>query len=347
MEERRRRSLWDALSPARWMRRDWDRRAREDAQHYIACGHAETDAAFWESGRWDLDHLVLHDVELSPRAHGLEIGCGLGRLLRPLSERIERVYGVDISREMVTRAQQALADRGNVDVAATTGRLNRISDASLDLVFSFIVFQHVPSKRAVIRYIREASRVLRGGGVFRFQVDGRPRPKDSRADSWLGVWFEPRELARQLFAAKFEIVSSWGEGTHYYWVTARRRPQRGRSATAAVQCWKREWRSDRLRALLERMGADAAAAGRAVMAGDQTLKELAESFLASQEKIPAADFVRRAYEVFLGRPPDAGGLAFYSKEIESGIPRSNTVDCLLSSSEAEDNLRTRVTEPAA
>src|SRR5262249_58992717 len=121
---------------------------------------------------------------------------------------------------------------------------------------------------------------------------------------------------------------------------------RGRPAPEAVGCWKREWRSERLRALLERMGAGAGA-GQAVMAGDRTLKELAAGFLASHEKAPASDFVRRAYEVFLGRPADASGLAFYSKEIESGIPRSNTVDCLLSSSEAEDNLRTRVTEPAA
>jgi len=346
MEERQRRSLWDALSPARWMRRDWDRRARENAQHYIACGHAETDAAFWESGRWDLDHLVLHDIELSPRAHGLEIGCGLGRLLRPLSERIERAYGIDISREMVTRARQALADRGNVDVAATTGRLNRIPDTSLDLVFSFIVFQHIPSKRAVIRYIQEAARVLRGGGVFRFQVDGRPRSRHARADSWLGVWFEPRELRRQLSAAAFDVVSSWGEGTHYYWVTARRQSRRGRADTLAVRCWKREWRTDRLRALLQRMGAGAAE-GQAVMAGERTLKELAAEFLSGHDEIPASDFVRRAYEVFLGRPADDGGLAFYSKEIESGIPRSNTVDCLLSSSEAEDDLRARVTEPAA
>src|SRR5262249_7947695 len=162
--------------------------------------------------------------------------------------------GVDISREMVTRAREALAGRGNIEVFPTSGRLKPMSNASLDLVFSFIVFQHIPSKRAVIRYIREASRVLRGGGVFRFQVDGRPRAKDSRADSWLGIWFEPRELAMHLFAAKLEIVSSWGEGTHYYWVTARRMPQPGRPATVAVRCWKREWRSERLRALLERMG---------------------------------------------------------------------------------------------
>jgi SAM-dependent methyltransferase len=346
MDKNSRRSFLDGIWPARGMRRDWDERAREDAQRYIACGHAETDEKFWDSGRWDLEHLVLHDVELSPRAHALEIGCGLGRLLRPLSERIERVYGVDISAEMVARARQALASRGNVDVSSTDGRLHRIPEASLDFVFSFIVFQHVPAKRAVVRYIRESARVLRGGGVLRFQVDGRARPRDSGTDSWLGVWFEPGELQNQLSAAQFEVVNSWGEGTHYYWVTALRKRERGRPDTVAVRCWKRAWNTDRLQSLLERLGAGEESA-RAVTSGDRTLRDLATGFLSSQEAVSASDFVRRAYEVFLGRPADEGGLAFYSKEIESGIPRSNTVDCLLSSAEAEENLRTRLTEPAA
>ena len=54
-------------------------------------------------------------------------------------------------------------------------------------------------------------------------------------------------------------------------------------------------------------------------------------------------FVRRAYRVLLGREADAGGLAFYAKEIAGGIPRSNTVDCLLASSEMEERLRPETT----
>ena len=347
MDEKHGWALLDRLSPARWMRRDWDRRARENAQHYIACGHSETDESFWASGRWDLEHLVLHDIELASTARALEIGCGLGRLLYPLSERIERVYGVDISGEMVVRARQALAERGNIEVFQTAGRLDRLPEASLDLVFSFIVFQHIPSKRAVVRYIREAARVLKGGGAFRFQVDGRPRPRTSTADSWLGVWFEARELKRLLLRAGFEDAELWGEGTHYLWVTARRERRRGRPDTDAVGCFKRAWKPDALQALLARLEQDRAGEAEEVIAGQRTLKELSAAFLQKYQTASPTDFVRRAYDVFLGRPADEGGLAFYSKEIESGIPPSNTVDCLLSSSELEDLLRPRAAEPAA
>ena len=49
--------------------------------------------------------------------------------------------------------------------------------------------------------------------------------------------------------------------------------------------------------------------------------------------------MRRAYRVLLGREADPGGLSFYAKEIAGGVPRSNTVDCLLASSEMEERLR--------
>ena len=148
------------------MRRDWDRRAGENAPFFIACGTSESDEAFWASGENELSTVILHGVDLEPRASVLEIGCGMGRLLRPLSRRAARVIGVDISPEMVERAVVALRDLHNVEVFATRGKLDRVATASIDFVFSFIVFQHIPSRKAIAAYVAEASRVLKGGGVF-------------------------------------------------------------------------------------------------------------------------------------------------------------------------------------
>jgi SAM-dependent methyltransferase len=321
------------------MRSDWDRRARENAQHFIACGHSETDDAFWASGRQELDQLILHDVDLEPSARALEIGCGVGRLLRPLSERVGKAFGVDISAEMIERARTAMADRGNVEVFVTSGRLDPIADASLDFVYSFIVFQHIPSKKAVARYIGEAARVLKGQGIFRFQVDGRPRSRSSAADTWVGVWYEPEELRRELEARGLAIVDQWGEGTHYLWVTAIRDSNAGRPGRAAVRLRRRAWRRDALEALLERMDLDPAAEAEAVLAGRRSLRRLADRFVDKHGDMAPETFVRQAYEIFLGREADEGGLAFYSREIASGVPRSNTIDCLLSSPELEDRLR--------
>ena len=101
---------------------------------------------------------------------------------------------------MVERARQALADRPNSRVFATSGRLDRFRDESVDFVYSYAVFQHVPSHRAVRQYMAEAARILKARGVFRFQVDGRPRNRLTRTDTWLGVWYEPQVITRELSA---------------------------------------------------------------------------------------------------------------------------------------------------
>ena len=327
------------FAPRIWMRSDWDRRARENAQHFIACGHSESDEVFWASGRRDLDQLILPDVILDTSARALEIGCGMGRILAPLSERIEKAFGVDISAEMIARARQGLAGRGNVEVFVTRGRLDHLDDASLDFVYSFIVFQHIPTKKAVTLYLREAARVLKGNGVFRFQVDGRARPKTSAADTWLGVWYDPHELKRELARYGFSVADLWGEGTHYLWVTAVRKSHPGRPDSSAVRLRRRGWRREPLEALLARMNLDPDARAEEILSGRRTLRELADRFLEENSRLEPEAFVQRAYEVILGREADEDGLAFYSKEIASGIPPSSTVDCLLSSSELEDRLR--------
>jgi hypothetical protein len=181
--------------------------------------------------------------------------------------------------------------------------------------------------------------VLAGGGVFRFQVDGRPRASNAGADTWLGVWYQPREIARELDRSSFEIVEMWGQHTHYLWVTARRRSRPGRPDTQRVRVRRRAWRREALEALLSRLGVEATREAEAVLAGERSLRQLAQPFLDEQQGAAPEEFVRRAYEVLLGREADAGGLAFYAGEIEGGIPPSNTVDCLISSSELEEQLR--------
>lgn len=338
MKASRARALLRRVSPMLRMRWDWDSRARQNAQHCIACGHSETDASFWESGRKDLDEAVLRDVDLAPEACVLEIGCGIGRLLRPLSERVARAVGIDISREMIERARAALAGRTNVELFLTRGNFARVPGSSLDFVFSFIVFQHIPTKKAVSRYLREAARTLAGGGILRFQVDGRPRPSDGLIDTWLGVWYEPEEIRRELALTGFDVIGSWGERTHYFWLTARRRDKRGRPETLAAGARRRTWNREAVERFVTRLGYPPAEAD-SVVSGARYPRELADRFLDAQGTVPPDDFVRLAYRVLLGREADAGGLAFYAKEIASGIPPSNTVDCLIASSELEDQLR--------
>lgn len=204
------------------MRADWDLRARENAPFYVCTTAADSSAAFDASGRRDLEDHVLDGLDVSARWRVLEIGCGVGRLLRPLAGRVARVVGVDVSAEMLARARDHCEGLSNVELHRTDGGLDFLPDAGFDFVFSHIVFQHLPRKSYAERYFREAYRVLAPGGIFRIQVDGRSRQFFRRwlADSWSGVVFSGRELSRRLARAGFEVREIRGAGTQYLRATA-------------------------------------------------------------------------------------------------------------------------------
>src|ERR1035438_4459818 len=89
------------------MRRDWDRRARENARLSVA--------GFLEGGEQELRDQILNDLGnicqgMDPKTMKvLEIGCGAGRVTRALARFFGEVYAVDISRHMVRQARQAVA----------------------------------------------------------------------------------------------------------------------------------------------------------------------------------------------------------------------------------------------
>jgi SAM-dependent methyltransferase len=210
------------------MREDWDLRAKQNAPFYICTDASATAETFAAGGERDLAEKILDGLPVSPSWQALEIGCGMGRLLRPLSERVARVVGVDLSGEMIARAREYCAGRPNIELHRTDGGLEFLEDARFDFVYSYIVFQHLPRKAYVQRYLRESARVLKDGGWLRVQVDGRSRQFFRRwiADSWSGVVFSAAELSRRLEREGFDVQALEGAGTQYLRATARRRPRK-------------------------------------------------------------------------------------------------------------------------
>jgi len=189
------------------MKGDWNERARKKAEFYIASSHDASETVFDESGRRDVHYLFL-DLEhlLTPRTQALDIGCGIGRMDRHVAPRVEHLAGIDVSGEMVARARSRLADLPNVTFHEGDGwTLGPIADASLDLVFSHIVFQHAP--RAVTRsYIGEVFRVLRPGGHFVFQMPeaNERTPEDPpEQDTWEMRFWSERDLREAVTAVGF------------------------------------------------------------------------------------------------------------------------------------------------
>jgi SAM-dependent methyltransferase len=197
------------------MKNDWDVRAGENAHKAIACDDAQNEAAFRASGERDVQ-LVLEGVPEILEAHqsALEIGCGTGRLLEPLSRHFDQVFGVDVSGEMVRRGQERLAHLPQVHFVETDG-LGKLPfrDASFDFCFSYITFHHIPIKSVVRSYINETYRVVKAAGVARWHFFGRPagilsslRESVTHKDTWRGYKFTLPEVTTAVRAAGFEIV---------------------------------------------------------------------------------------------------------------------------------------------
>jgi SAM-dependent methyltransferase len=216
------------------MREDWNERAREDANYYVAFGRRDQgEDEFYDTARDLARGLELELRRLPPAAgprtrRALEIGCGPGRLMRPLSRHVGEIHGVDVSDEMVRLARERLRGIPHAHVHATGGAdLALFASESFDFVYSYAVFQHIPSREVVFSYLQEARRVLRTGGILRCQINGLPESA-ARYDTWNGVRIPAADVAAFARENDLQLLALEGASTQYMWITCRKREPGGK-----------------------------------------------------------------------------------------------------------------------
>lgn len=212
----------------------WNEAARGNAADAVLTG-AEED--FFEfAGRKDADLVGRY---LPEDAAALDIGCGIGRVERYLAPRVRELWAVDVSGEMIRRAGERLSSFANVHLREVGNReyLAAFPDARFDLVFSFLVLQHLEKEDAFL-YMRDAFRVLCAGGIFVTQFPDLLSPIYSRAflDAVAAADRSPGrvrastepEVRHTLGLAGFEIADLWhggrGEREDEMYVAARKPP---------------------------------------------------------------------------------------------------------------------------
>lgn len=219
------------------MRREWNRRALENARHYVATGQREwSDEDFFAAGEQELKDHVFNDLGnicqgRDPRTmRVLEIGCGAGRVTRALARFFGEVYAVDISRHMVRQARQAVAPFPNAHIFRNNGKdLSAVrrrwwhrfgigGKLEIDFAFSCLVFQHIPSRAVIESYLSEVNRLLRPGGLFKFQVQGCAGTEPDLTGSWIGQSFSEEDARELAQSSGFELRYQFGEGSQYYWL---------------------------------------------------------------------------------------------------------------------------------
>lgn len=217
------------------MRQEWNARAVEDANFYVAFGRQQQDnEEFFATGDEVLNGLEWEMKRLSPvedprSRRALEIGCGPGRLLRPMSRHFGEIHGVDVSDEMIARARANLRNVPHAHVHHTTGSdLAPFASASFDFVYSYAVFQHIPSFEIVRNYWMEAYRVMKPGAILRAQINGLPQA-DGQYDTWSGVRISADQVREFTRTQGFELLALEGANTQYMWTTWRKPARIGQS----------------------------------------------------------------------------------------------------------------------
>jgi len=102
----------------------------------------------------------------------LDLGCGPANQLAMIARLnpAARFVGIDLSDEMLARAQETIATQGLRNVAfhrADITRLEGIADQSVDAVYSTMVLHHLPASAQLDEAFRQVGRVLKaGGGIY-------------------------------------------------------------------------------------------------------------------------------------------------------------------------------------
>jgi len=242
-------------------KRVWNKAAAADSKYYVIAG--VDDRREWElrdffrSGEKDVEEFVLpflKQMNMDPSTKSMvEIGCGVGRVTHTLSRVFEQITAFDISKEMISQAKEINADLTNVHFQEGSGAsLRPLEDSTVDFCFSYLVFTHFSKYWLFETYFSEMRRVLKPGGLFKIELDGRawgpyliPRflynilvGSDLIKDKlvplfffWLdqkslhtapGLHFSERAIRSLVSSANLEVVSVDNPDQHRMWVAGRK-----------------------------------------------------------------------------------------------------------------------------
>lgn len=157
---------------------------------------------FDAAGETDARYLVLPFISRSDTV--VEVGCGIGRLLKWVAPHCRRVIGLDVSTEMLKLARQWLKAIPNVELRKIPLSLKLpLKTGSADFMIFYHVSEHL-EREDTFALLREIRRCLRRSGSALVQFSVLSHLDNQKAfKKWVGV--KDDESVRSRFYSEEEI----------------------------------------------------------------------------------------------------------------------------------------------
>ncbi len=218
-------AMHDAPDADRWSVEWW--KWRHDISYFPAMEQHKDWKVYGEEDLWFLPRL-----ELTGSEKVLEIGCGYGQWMIPLSKHCGMVVGVDLHPSLWHKASEKfrdhLGDDHNCSMLLSNGRSLPFEDDQFQRVYCISVFQHI-TRSLVKGYLKETTRVLKPGGLalFHFLSDqcGLDYDKDIVKDhqGTFSVGWSDKEIDEACKEAGLD--PSTDNQFRYYSATVARKPK--------------------------------------------------------------------------------------------------------------------------
>jgi len=196
------------------MKKLWDKLAKKNSKYFINSDYGQdiSDYQFRDSGLLDTREFIEYDDLIPKNSMILEIGCGTGRMSQFIAPLFDDFVGIDISGEMI---KQALNRLPKLKFVETDGSIIPFLDREFDVIFSYIVFQHMRTKEMVESNFKEVFRVLKPGGIFKVRI----RTDEVRQDKWWsGVAYTEQSIGLLIKKMGYEILKTEAVEDYGLWL---------------------------------------------------------------------------------------------------------------------------------
>lgn len=149
----------------------WDQFAKQDVLFYIDT-EAKNLNIFWQRGENNYQNYILKILNKYSvnKKLALDFGSGIGRHTFPMTKYFEKIYAIDISKNMLEKAKE-IAKEKNISTIDFKQNKDFFSiDEKINFIYSADVFQHIEEMEEIEKIIRQFSNLLSGYAYLHFDT---------------------------------------------------------------------------------------------------------------------------------------------------------------------------------